>query len=97
MEELLTRELVGELVASVDRARELLDQLVSDLKDDEPRPIPMRWEQPRSAGSLCCRLPNCGLPCPEIAIWGRDEVSLIGGRADALAIHEHRVDAVIDW
>ena len=34
---------------------------------------------------------------PEIAIWGHDEVGLLAGRADALAIIEERVDAAIDW
>ncbi|MBZ9887559.1 UvrD-helicase domain-containing protein [Mesorhizobium sp. BR1-1-3] len=98
MEELLTGELAGELGASVDRARELLNQLVTDVNDDEPQPDPYEM------GAVALR--GLALPqiaelrphlVPEIAIWGRDQASLIAGRADALAIIEDRVDAAIDW
>ncbi|UCI23008.1 UvrD-helicase domain-containing protein (plasmid) [Mesorhizobium sp. B2-1-8] len=98
MEELLTGELAGELGASVNRARELLDQLVTGVNDDEPQP------DPNEMGAAALR--GLALPqiaelrphlVPEMAIWGRDEVNLIAGRADALAIIEDRVDAAIDW
>ncbi|TGV11383.1 DNA helicase [Mesorhizobium sp. M8A.F.Ca.ET.173.01.1.1] len=98
MEELLTGELAGELGASVNRARELLSQLVTDVNDNEPQP------NPHEMGAAALR--GLALPqiaklrphlVPEMAIWGRDEVSLIAGRADALAIIEDRVDAAIDW
>lgn len=98
MEELLTGELAAELDASVDRARELLNQLVPDVNDDEPRP------DPHEMGAAALR--GLALPqiaklrpylVPEIAIWGRDGASLIAGRADALAIVQDRVDAAIDW
>ena len=98
MEELLTGELAGELDAGVSRARELLDQLISDVDEDKPRP------DPNEMGAAALR--GLALPqiaylrahlVPEIAIWGHDELGLIAGRADALAITEDRVDAAIDW
>ncbi|CDX12290.1 Exodeoxyribonuclease V beta chain [Mesorhizobium plurifarium] len=97
MEELLTGELAQELDPSVNRARELLNQL-TDANDDGPQP------DPHEMGAAALR--GLALPhiaelrphlVPEMAIWGRDQVSLIGGRADALAIIEDRVNAVIDW
>jgi CRISPR-associated exonuclease Cas4 len=98
MEEFLTGELAGQLEPAVSRARELLDQLISEADDDEPRP------DPNEMGAAALR--GFALPqiaelrphlVPEIAIWGRDEVGLVAGRADALAIIEGRADAVIDW
>ncbi|RWB14332.1 MAG: hypothetical protein EOQ40_30315 [Mesorhizobium sp.] len=72
-------------------------KLVSDVSDDEP------WPDPYEMGAAALR--GIALPqiaelrphlVPEIAIWGRDKVSLITGRADALAIIGDRVDAAID-
>ncbi|RUV81415.1 DNA helicase, partial [Mesorhizobium sp. M1A.F.Ca.IN.022.07.1.1] len=98
MEELLTGELAGELGASVSRARELLNQLVTDVNDDGPQPDP---DEMGAAALRGLALPQIAelRPhlVPEMAIWGRDEVNLIAGRADALAIIEDRVDAAIDW
>lgn len=98
MEELLTGELEGDLDASVSRARELLDQLISDGDDDEPRP------DPQELGAAALRglaLPQIAELRPylvsEIAIWSHDESELIAGRADALAIIEGDLDAAIDW
>ncbi|MER8593472.1 UvrD-helicase domain-containing protein [Mesorhizobium sp. M1182] len=98
MEELLTGELAGELGASVDRARELLNQLVTDVNDDEPQPDPYEMGAAALRGLALPQIAELRPHLvPEIAIWGRDEASLIAGRADALTIIEDRVDAAIDW
>jgi CRISPR-associated exonuclease Cas4 len=98
MEDLLTGELAGEFDASVSRARELLDQLVSDVNDDEPRPDPNEMAAAALRGLALPEIAELRpYLVPEIAIWGRDEVGLLAGRADALAIIEERVDAAIDW
>lgn len=98
VEELLTGELAGEFDASVSRARELLDQLVSDVNDDEPRPDPNEMAAAALRGLALPQIAELRPHLvPEIAIWGRDEVGLLAGRADALAIIEERVDAAIDW
>ncbi|MBZ9994161.1 UvrD-helicase domain-containing protein [Mesorhizobium sp. BH1-1-4] len=98
MEELLTGELAGELGASLDRARELLNQLVTDVNDDEPQPDPYEMGAAALRGLALPQIAELRPHLvPEIAIWGRDEASLIAGRADALAIIEDRVDAAIDW
>ncbi|PBB22713.1 DNA helicase [Mesorhizobium sp. WSM4307] len=98
MEELLTGELAGELGASVDRARELLNQLVTDVNDDEPQPDPYEMGAAALRGLALPQIAELRPHLvPEIAIWGRDQASLIAGRADALAIIEDRVDAAIDW
>ena len=98
MEELLTGELAGELGASVSRARELLDQLVSDVNDDESRPDPNEMAAAALRGLALQEIAELRPHLvPEIAIWGRDEGGLLAGRADALAIIEERVDAAIDW
>ncbi|MDG4875229.1 UvrD-helicase domain-containing protein [Mesorhizobium sp. WSM4935] len=98
MEELLTGELAEELDPSVNRARELLNQLVTDANDDEPQPDPHEMGAAALRGLALPHIPELRPHLvPEMAIWGRDQVSLIGGRADALAIIEDRVNAVIDW
>lgn len=98
MEELLTGELVGELGASVSRARELLDKLISNAYDDEPRPDSKEMAAAALRGLALPQIAELRSHLvPEIAIWGHDELGLIAGRADALAIIEERVDAAIDW
>lgn len=98
MEELLTGELAGELGASVSRARELLDQLISDVDDDEPRPDPSEMGAAALRGLALPPIAELRVHLvPEVAIWGHDELGLIAGRADALAITDDRVDAAIDW
>ncbi|WP_032908029.1 UvrD-helicase domain-containing protein [Mesorhizobium sp. LNHC252B00] len=98
MEELLTGELAVELGASVSRALELLEQLMPDVDEGEPRPDPNEMGATALRGLALPQIaelrPNL---VPEIAIWSHDEVGLIAGRADALAIIEDRVDAAIDW
>jgi CRISPR-associated exonuclease Cas4 len=98
MEELLTGELEERLEASVSRARDLLDQLMSGADDGQPRPDPSEM--------AAAALRGLGLPqiatlrshlVPEIAIWANDELGLVAGRADALAIIGERVDTAIDW
>ena len=77
MEELLTGELAGELGASVSRARELLDQLVSDVNDDEPRPDPNEMAAAAFRGLALPEIAELRPHLvPEIAIWGRAEVGL---------------------
>ncbi|MCB1469347.1 MAG: hypothetical protein KDK08_19900 [Rhizobiaceae bacterium] len=98
MEELLIGELAGELGASVARARELLHQLVSDVNDDKSRPDPNEMAAAALRGLALPEIAELRPHLvPEIAIWGHDEVGLLAGRADALAIIEERVDAAIDW
>lgn len=98
MEEFLTGELAEELDASVSRARALLDQLISAVDGDEPRPDPKEMGVAALRGLSLPQIaelrPNL---VPEIAIWGHNLGGLIAGRADALAIIENQIDAAIDW
>lgn len=98
MEELLTGELAEELDASVSRAHELLGQLISDVEENDLRPDPDEMGAAALRGLALPQIAELQAQLvPEIAIWGHDELGLIGGRADALAIFEGRVEAAIDW
>ncbi|HEV7417730.1 MAG TPA: UvrD-helicase domain-containing protein [Tianweitania sediminis] len=98
MEELLTGELAGEIDASVARARELLDQLVSDNNHNGPRPDPNEMATVALRGLALPQVVDLRPHLvPELAIWSHDQVGLLAGRADALAIIEGHVEAAIDW
>jgi CRISPR-associated exonuclease Cas4 len=71
MEEFLTGELAGELDASVSRARELLDQLISNVNDDEPRPDPAEMGAAALRGLTLPQLDQLrAYLAPEMPIWG---------------------------
>lgn len=98
MEELLTGELEDQERIAISRAEELLAQLQSDTKENQPRPNPSEMAR--------CALRTLNLPAvaeirpflvPEVTVWNSGKGVLVAGRADALAISEGRVEIAIDW
>jgi hypothetical protein len=72
--------------------------LLTDAKEEEPRPDPSEMAR--------CALRALALPeivamrsclVPEVAIRAAGEGYLVAGRADALAIRSGRVEVAIDW
>jgi ATP-dependent exoDNAse (exonuclease V) beta subunit len=99
MEELITGEVEETEAALIARAALLLEQL-SDLTDTSPD-LPRADELGRTALTTI-RHPKLvrwrALLVAEVAVWGNDsDGTLLAGRADALAIEDGALLAVLDW
>jgi ATP-dependent exoDNAse (exonuclease V) beta subunit len=100
MEEFLTGEVQEEAAAAAERAGQLLDQLVGAQgvpPDHMPDPV-----EAAATALRTLRLPDVlrwrPYLVPETAVWASaDGCWLLAGRADAVAVENGRVSAVLDW
>jgi hypothetical protein len=96
MEEFLTGELSEDENAAIDRAAELLEELAAAKSVN----LPEATEIGRTAYRTL-KIPEIAAMCPmlepEVAVWSQTEDEYLAARADALAIEDGRVTAVIDW
>jgi ATP-dependent exoDNAse (exonuclease V) beta subunit len=100
MEEFLTGELADDDFAEVERrARQLLDELLA--LEEEAGTAPDPSEMARTALNTLTFADVAALRprlIPEIAVWsGSAGGSLLAGRADAVAVENDDIIAVLDW
>lgn len=101
MEEILTGELVDDSVATVERRAGKLLGEVRGLMPDQSGEMPDPVELARTALNTVSFEDIAALRpylFPEIAVWsGTADGSLLSGRADAVAVKNGNIIAVIDW
>ncbi|MCI0631863.1 MAG: UvrD-helicase domain-containing protein, partial [Phycisphaerales bacterium] len=101
MEEFLTGELADDEPAAVERrAKQLLDEVLG-AEAEQGGPVPDPTEMARTAlktltfADVAALRPHL---IPEIAVWSKaPDCTFLAGRADALAVEDGNVIAVLDW
>lgn len=99
MEEIIGGDLRADEGELLTRARQLLDQLISQLPDEEvdapdPGELISTIRSTLANPELAAMLPHL---VAEVPLWQDGGATLLAGRADALVIVGHTVAGVIDW